>query len=257
MAHLITVPVGMSEIMQAMALMDRTLVLWDVDHTLIENSGVSKATYSRAFEMLTGIPTRVTPQTDGRTDFEILRLLFKSNGISIPEEYRIPFERALSDAMKENRAALRELGHSLPGAEEILTILKADENVIQSALTGNIAHNAREKLAAFGLDTYLDLEVGGYGSDHIVRAELARVARSKVFAKYGVEFRRESTVIIGDTIRDVEAALKGDSIIIGVATGSNTVHELLDAGANAAIENLVDADEVVKVIQQVRRTKNL
>lgn len=247
----------MSEIINLVALMDRTLVLWDVDHTLIENSGVSKATYARAFEMLSGSPTRVTPDTDGRTDFEILRLLFEANGVVTPEEYRIPFERALSDAMTENCAALRERGRALPGAEEILAILGADGNVIQSALTGNIAHNAREKLAAFRLDKYLDLEVGGYGSDHIVRAELARAARGKVLVKYGVEFRRESTVMIGDTIRDVEAALKGDSTIIGVATGPNTVRELLDAGANAAIENLADTDEVVSVIQQVRRTKRV
>lgn len=254
---LLTVLVSVSEIINVVALMDRTLVLWDVDHTLIENSGVSKATYARAFEMLSGSPSRVTPDTDGRTDFEILRLLFDANGVVPPEEYHIPFEQALSDAMTENCAELRERGHVLPGAGEILAVMGADENVIQSALTGNIAHNAREKLAAFGLDKYLDLEVGGYGSDHIVRAELARAARSKVRAKYGVEFHRDSTVMIGDTIRDVEAALKGDSAIIGVATGPNTVRELLDAGANAAIDNLSDTDEVVRVIQQVRRAKRV
>jgi hypothetical protein len=32
----------------------KTLVLWDVDHTLIENSGVSKENYALAFEFLTG-----------------------------------------------------------------------------------------------------------------------------------------------------------------------------------------------------------
>lgn len=248
---------SMFEIIRVMTLTDRTLVLWDIDHTLIENSGVSKSTYARAFEMLSGVPTRASPETDGRTDFEILGLLFELNGLTATEEHRILFKRALSDAMTENCAALRERGRSLPGAEEILAILRADEKIIQSALTGNIAHNAREKLAAFGLDKYLDLEVGGYGSDHIVRAELARAARSKVLTKYGVEFRRDSTIMIGDTIRDVEAALKGDSAIIGVATGPNTVHELLGAGANAAIENLVDTDEVVRVIRQVRHSKKV
>jgi hypothetical protein len=32
------------------------LVLWDVDHTLIENNGVNKETYAYAFELLTGRP---------------------------------------------------------------------------------------------------------------------------------------------------------------------------------------------------------
>jgi hypothetical protein len=32
----------------------QVLLLWDVDHTLIENSGVSKAVYARAFELMAG-----------------------------------------------------------------------------------------------------------------------------------------------------------------------------------------------------------
>jgi phosphoglycolate phosphatase len=46
-----------------------TLILWDVDHTLIENGGVSKATYALAFELLTGHAPSVRPSIDGRTDF--------------------------------------------------------------------------------------------------------------------------------------------------------------------------------------------
>jgi len=242
----------MSEMMNSVTTIGRTLVLWDVDHTLIENSGVSKATYARAFEMLTGMPTGVNPDTDGRTDFEILQILFEANEIAAPEEYRGLFERALSDAMAENRAALSERGYVLPGAKEVLAVLAGEGNVIQSALTGNIANNAREKLTAFGLDKYLDLEVGGYGSDHIVRAELVRAARGKVFEKYGVEFDRDSTIMIGDTVRDVQAALEGNAIIIGVATGKNNSHELLRVGAHAVLENLADTEEVVRIIHRVR-----
>lgn len=249
---LIAVMVGVSEMMNVVTAIGRTLVLWDVDHTLIENSGVSKATYTRAFEMLTGTPTGVGPDTDGRTDFEILRILFEANGITTPEEYRRPFRQALSDAMVENRAALRERGYALPGAKEVLTVLAGEDNIIQSALTGNIANNAKEKLAAFELDKYLDLEVGAYGSDHIVRAELVGVARGKVFEKYGVEFARDSTIMIGDTVRDVEAALEGKAIIIGVATGKNTSRELLHAGAHATLENLASTEEVVRIIQEIR-----
>jgi hypothetical protein len=41
-----------------------TLVLWDVDHTLIENSGVSKENYALAFKLLTGREPEVIPQED-------------------------------------------------------------------------------------------------------------------------------------------------------------------------------------------------
>src|SRR5437660_466817 len=42
------------------------LVLWDVDHTLIENGGVSKEMYARAYELLTGESPSEQPETDGR-----------------------------------------------------------------------------------------------------------------------------------------------------------------------------------------------
>ena len=39
-----------------LALMCALLVLWDIDHTLIENHGVNKEIYALAFELLTGRP---------------------------------------------------------------------------------------------------------------------------------------------------------------------------------------------------------
>ncbi len=236
----------------AVTKLDRTFVLWDVDHTLIENSGVSKATYGRAFELLVGNPSRVPPETDGRTDFKILDNLFFANSLAVPDDYEEIFKDALTRAMAEKREDLRVRGYALPGAREALEALSQNDRVIQSALTGNIASNAREKLAAFGLDVYLDLEVGGYGSDHVVRSKLADVARQKVLERYGMEFDRHSTVMIGDTVRDVQAALDGHAAIIGVATGANSIPELLVAGADAAIESLADTGEFLRLLRKVR-----
>ena len=58
----------------------QVLLLWDVDHTLIENSGVSKAVYARVFEMMTGRVAEVQPDIDGRTDYEIVCNLLTANG---------------------------------------------------------------------------------------------------------------------------------------------------------------------------------
>jgi hypothetical protein len=51
------------------------LVLWDVDHTLIENHGVNKEIYAHAFELLTGRAAELPAQTDGRTEPEIMRTM--------------------------------------------------------------------------------------------------------------------------------------------------------------------------------------
>ncbi len=64
----------------------------------------------------------------------------------------------------------------------------------QSLLTGNIEVNAAVKLAAFGLDRLVDLEIGGYGSDrHEARADLVAVAREKAARLRGARGRRRAT----------------------------------------------------------------
>ena len=131
----------------------KTLILWDVDHTLIENGGVSKATYASAFELLTGRAPSVRPATDGRTDFEIMYELLSANSVNVEEYVAITqFEGVLVEAMERNVTHLRQRGYILPGVIEALTVLSAAPSVVQSVLTGNIAANARAKLSAFDLD---------------------------------------------------------------------------------------------------------
>ena len=61
---------------------------------------------------------------------------------------------------------------------ELLQALAADGRLHLSVLTGNIAPNAVVKLAAFGLDKWLDLETGAYGSDHEDRQQLVPIRAS-------------------------------------------------------------------------------
>jgi phosphoglycolate phosphatase-like HAD superfamily hydrolase len=231
----------------------RTLVLWDVDHTLIENGGVSKATYARAFELLTGRVPEIRPKTDGRTDFQIMRELLVANSIDADQFVEIgQFEGVLKSAMEEKAPELPERGHILPGVVEALTALSAVSTVTQSVLTGNIDVNAFAKLHPFGLDKWVDLEVGGFGSDDIVRSKLVDASRRKVRAKYGLDFDRSSTVLIGDTLLDIKAAHDGDAKVIAVATGVYTVAQLTETGADAVLESLADLGRFAETLFSVR-----
>lgn len=231
----------------------RTLILWDIDHTLIENGGVSKATYARAFELLTGYLPSVRPKTDGRTDFQIMRELLTANGVDADQLTGISqLETVLKSAMDENAPELPKRGYVLPGVVQSLTVLSFKQNVIQSALTGNIDVNAFAKLHAFDLDKWVDLEVGGFGSDDIVRSKLVDASRRKVRAKYGLQFDRASTVLIGDTLLDIKAAHDGDAKVIAVATGVYSVDELTEAGADAVLESLADHDRFAETLVAVR-----
>lgn len=231
----------------------RTLVLWDVDHTLIENGGVSKATYARAFELLVGRSPVVRPTTDGRTDFQIMHELLVANSVNTDQYTEIGrFKDVLVAAMEENAPQLPNRGYILPGVVEALRGLSTVPTAIQSVLTGNIKSNAFVKLHAFDLDKWVDFEVGGFGSDDIVRSKLVDAARRKVEAKYGVEFERSSTVLIGDTLLDIKAAHDGDAKVIAVATGVYTVDQLTEAGADAVLPDLADFGQFAGTLLTVR-----
>lgn len=228
------------------------LILWDVDHTLIENSGVSKENYALAFELLTGRPPSVQPRTDGRTDVTIMESLFESNRM---EAGAFTWERqaeALTEAAERNRARLAERGWALPGAVGCLSRLSAEPGVVQSVLTGNIEVNARVKLGAFGLDQWLDFSVGGFGAEHRVRGMLVPVAQRKAAAKYGFDPDKDVTVLVGDTYLDVEAGLIGGARVIAVATGVSSEAELAAAGADMVLPSLADVEAFMAALAEVR-----
>lgn len=237
-----------------MALVDRRwhyaqrmplLILWDVDHTLIENAGVSKDIYASAFRALTGHQPRCPAPTEGRTDPHIMRDFFALHGLTPPPWPVI--ESALQSAGPPEIEALRCRGWVLPGTREALESIRHLPHMVQSLLTGNIRTNARVKLAAFCLDSLVDMEVGAYGADGMTRGELVQVARDRASRKYNLP-RDVATVLIGDTPRDVEAAREGAAHVVAIATGIHCVQELRDAGADVVLPDLRNTAHLVQVL---------
>ncbi|MGH3714322.1 MAG: HAD family hydrolase [Micromonosporaceae bacterium] len=74
---------------------------------------------------------------------------------------------------------------------------------------------------------------------------MVAIAQQKAGAKYGSSFERASTLLIGDTTRDVQAGLAGGALVLGVATGGYHQDELRAAGADAVLPNLEDTALVV------------
>jgi phosphoglycolate phosphatase len=230
----------------------QVLLLWDVDHTLIENSGVSKAVYARAFEIMTGSVPEDQPRTDGRTDYDIMRNLFVANGVEFTAKDAAAYPSALVNAMGELHPRLMGDGFMLPGVTGALEAVAKIPGIVQSVLTGNIRPNAEAKLRLLGDQArLLDLDVGGYGSDDVVRPRLVGAAQRKASEKYGVTFGPASTVLVGDTERDVAAALEGGAMIVGVATGVTSEQQLRHAGAHVVLPNLIDSAGFVAAIREL------
>ena len=114
------------------------------------------------------------------------------------------------------------------------------DDVLQSLLTGNIEANAATKLGAFGLDRWLDLEIGGYGSDGGVRSELVQVALDRAREKRGLDLTPADVVLVGDTPLDVAAGHAAGARVVAVASGCSGEGELRDAGAESVLSDLRD-----------------
>lgn len=216
----------------------RLLLLWDVDHTLIETRGVGFAIYQRAFPTATGRPLVELAKVSGRTELDIMRETLRINGIDPTDEAVDRLAAALVQGYEDARAELGGQGRALPGARETLAELAADTSVYQTVLTGNLRDVARIKLEVFGLDGFLDLEAGAYGDDHQERVELVAIAQQRASDRAGVEFGNDATVLIGDTPNDVAAGLAAGVRVIGVATGKTSVDELREAGATWTVDEV-------------------
>ena len=92
---------------------------------------------------------------------------------------------------------------------------------------GNVREGARLKLTVAGLVGLFDLDLGGYGDDSNVRAEILAHAVSRCDPAPGTP-----VVVVGDTRHDVTAARAIGAKIVGVAATPEAHAELTQAGAD-------------------------
>jgi phosphoglycolate phosphatase len=227
----------------------RVLVLFDVDHTLIETRGVGREMYERVFLGVTGVAFRKLASVSGHTELDIIRETLDLHKVEPTDEAIRGLATALAEGYDAARDELAERGRALPGAQQTLARLAAEPAVHQGVLTGNLRDVARIKVEVFGLDPYLDLEASAYGDDNPDRAALVAIAQRRATERTGIAFDNEHTVLIGDTPKDVEAALVAGVRVIAVASGKSSVQELQDAGATSVFADLTNPAELLQVIQ--------
>jgi phosphoglycolate phosphatase len=146
----------------------RRLILWDIDGTLISAGPFTRRAFDLAVASAVGRePGDHGVSFGGKTDPEIaMEILAALAVLGDDARGRLPAViQALEREMGAAEDVLRTEGSVLPGVREVLEQLHDTPGVLQSVLTGNVEANARLKVGAFGLDAYLDLDVGAYGSD--------------------------------------------------------------------------------------------
>lgn len=213
-------------------------VLFDIDGTLLVTGGAGAVAWQRAFRELHGVEANIGEHTHaGMTDPEITEIVFREViGRDGSEEERA---EAIAGYLSHLSAAVAESdGYRLmPGIEEILPRLAA-QGILLGLVTGNIEPAARIKLERGDLNRWFAF--GGFGSDSRDRTALTRKAVERGGEAAGRPLDLDATIAVGDTPRDVIAAHGAGIRIVGSATGSYSVEELREAGADWAIVDVTN-----------------
>ena len=218
----------------------KRLVLWDIDHTLVNCAGLGVSWYTGALAASTGLELVVAPVFAGGTERATTVELLEAHGIEPTEEAVQALWHALVTECERELERLPVEGRALPGAAAALKALAARGDVVQSLVTGNLPEISRYKLTAFGLHEHVDFEIGGYGTLSVHRHDLVPHAVSLAAAKHATSFTPDVVVVVGDTPKDVEAALHHGAMAVAVATGNYTADQLRDAGAHTVLPDLSD-----------------
>lgn len=214
-----------------------TILLYDIDGTLVSAGGAGRRAIERAFADHYGRPDAVAHlRFDGMTDPAIVRAGLRALGA--------PDDASTVDAVLEAYivALAEEITTSAcvvhPGVIESLDAAAATPRVAIGLGTGNIARGAQVKLGRAGLAARFAF--GGFGSDAEHRPALIQVGAERGAARLGAARDDCRVVVIGDTPLDVAAALAIGADCVGVGTGRFSARDLRDAGATWAFDTLSD-----------------
>jgi phosphoglycolate phosphatase-like HAD superfamily hydrolase len=226
--------------------MPASLILWDIDGTLVYMDRAGERALLLAIKQLYGrdLGTHLPVDLRGRTDTSIARdlLAFLDVPHSLEEESR--FRRAYLSHMPLTLPAGK--ARVLAGVREALDTIHAHPEIHQALLTGNLKEGARLKLEYLGLWDYF--EFGAFADDSHLRDELGPFALARAKEKLGIDFPPERVFIIGDTPHDIACGKAIGAQTIAVATGAFTVDQLAALNPTHTFADLSDTPALLKAV---------
>ena len=212
------------------------LLLFDVDCTLVDTGGAGITAIKQACQQVFG---GEGPPLDlaGSTDSGIVRGIFAHFEREYDAALEETFYQAYLPIMEANLRDESYGGRVLPGVPELLAACE-DAGHTLGLLTGNIERGGLIKVAHYGLAEHF--QFGAYGDDHWDRNKLGPFAIERANAHYEENFCAEDVIVIGDTHKDIHCAHAIGAPCVAVATGSQSLAQLIEAGADLAVEDLTD-----------------
>jgi phosphoglycolate phosphatase len=223
-----------------------TVLLFDIDGTLVLTGGAGGRAMTRAFEELYGVGNAFEGVPfNGRTDAWILSRAAAAHGID--DEAIARFKPLYLDYLAEELHRPGPRKGVMPGIGPLLDELSRRDDVYLALLTGNFERGACLKLEYFDLWRYFTC--GAFGDTTHDRNGLLAQALARIEVCGGPQVVPADVVIIGDTPLDVGVALAGGARSMAVATGSHTTDELRASGADVVFQDLSDLAAVLAAVE--------
>ncbi len=223
----------------------KKLILFDIDGTLIDTHGAGLFALKQATEEMF---QKKAPSFDihGNTDSALVTHVFQHYGIAQDAETTEEFYSIYLKKLQTNLNSDDYKGKLLEGVIDLLESLRYREDIELSLLTGNLARGADVKIKHHKIGQYFSF--GAFGDDHYDRNSLGPIALKRAELATGYPFKAEDTIIVGDTIRDIDCAKSLGCRVLAVATGAVSMDHLKAQGADLVLSSIGDTLYAYKFI---------
>jgi len=223
-------------------------VIFDLDGTLANFNLDFKALRAevRSYLMRTGVPASVLNVNESIFDMLAKAEIFFKNGdksTKSPQMFEEVRTQTLAIAEKYEMEAAFTTGLQ-PGAMETLKQLKGMALKLGLCTTSS-EKAARYILQRFRIEDFFEILLSRnnvkYVKPHTEQFEMALEA---------LKARAQATVIVGDSVVDMQSARELKSIAVGIPTGMSTMEQLRNHSANYIITSLTDLPVLIKEINK-------
>jgi phosphoglycolate phosphatase-like HAD superfamily hydrolase len=212
--------------------------LFDIDGTLIDAGGAGRRSMTAAFARMYGIDQPFAAfDLVGCTDLNILVEICRRHRVPIPAGVELERFFDFYVACLERELQKGDGFRVLAGSGETVAWLSEQSGALVGLGTGNVEAGARLKLARTGYGHLF--RFGGFGTDGPDRAAVLRkgIERARGLIP-GVAENPADAWVVGDSVRDVEAAKAVGATSVAIAAGWQSIEVLRAAGPDLAFASM-------------------
>ncbi len=226
----------------------KTLVLFDIDGTLLYSNGKDSSSFTQSYEEVYGVHF---PKIDFSvfahvTDHTIFRTIIQQDFGRIPGQEEIDaFQDHYVNKIAEKRKVAPDHYMEVPGAKNAMDKLLEDPNYAVGIATGGWKRPATIKLQHLGFDTTSLFD--SYADNRETREEILQDSINQANAVHKEKIQR--TVYIGDAQWDVRTTKNMGLNFIGIRLKGD-LETLTKLGADYVLPNFTNQTDFQSFIHQ-------